>query len=279
MKKRFDAFEFDTTTGELRRDGEIVRLQAQPAQVLTVLVEHEGELVTREALRQAIWGADTFVDFDKGLNFAIAQVRAALGDSAEAPRFIRTFPKRGYQFAAPVAPQATDRSDSTERSSWRARVAAAALVIALLAAATTIAWIWNGRQTTNPAHTIAVTTFDNQTGLAEYDRYAQNVTDAVVAELTLSGSGRFSIIGNAAVLRVPRQRRDIVAIGQALGARYIVIGQVQRDESRVRILAHLIQLPEQKHVWVTRIDPAPDDPSSTVTDVAQRISKEFLSKL
>jgi len=278
MKKRFDVFEFDTATGELRRDGEIVRLQAQPAQVLTMLVEHAGEVVTREALRQAIWGADTFVDFDKGLNFAIAQVRAALGDSAEAPRFIRTFPKRGYQFAAPVAPQATERSDSAERRSWRAGVAATTLVIALVAVAA-VAWIWSGRQPANPTHIIAVTMFDNQTGLPEYDRYAQNVTDAVVAELTLSGSGRFSIIGNAAMLRVPRQRRDIAAIGQALGARYVVIGQVQRDGSRVRILAHLIQLPEQKHLWVTRIDPAPDDPSSTATEVAQRISSEFLSKL
>jgi DNA-binding winged helix-turn-helix (wHTH) protein/TolB-like protein len=275
MKKRFDGFEFDTATGELRRDGEIVRLQAQPAQVLTMLVEHAGEVVTREALRQAIWGADTFVDFDKGLNFAIAQVRAALGDSAEAPRFIRTFPKRGYQFAAPVAQQATERSDRAERRT----VFLTTFVVALAAAGAAVAWIWSGRQPTNPAHTIAVTMFDNQTGLPEYDRYAQNVTDAVVAELTLSGSGRFSIIGNAAMLRVPRQRRDIVAIGQALGARYIVIGQVQRDGSRVRILAHLIQLPEQKHLWVTRIDPAPDDPSSTVTDVAQRISTEFLSKL
>src|SRR5215475_4021978 len=145
MKKRFDVFEFDTATGELRRDGEIVRLQAQPAQVLTMLVEHAGEVVTREALRQAIWGADTFVDFDKGLNFAIAQVRAALGDSAEAPRFIRTFPKRGYQFAAPVAPQATERSDSAERRSWRASVAATTLVIALVAVAA-VAWIWSGRQ-------------------------------------------------------------------------------------------------------------------------------------
>ena len=73
MKKRFGAFEFDGATGELRRGGETVRLQAQPAQVLAILVEHAGDVVTREALRQAIWGGDTFVDFDKSLNFAIGR--------------------------------------------------------------------------------------------------------------------------------------------------------------------------------------------------------------
>ena len=104
MKKRFGRFEFDAVTRELRRDGEIVKLQSQPAQVLAVLIEHAGEVVTRDALRQAVWGEDTFVDFDKGLNFAIAQVRTALGDSADAPTYIRTFPKRGYQFIGNAAP-------------------------------------------------------------------------------------------------------------------------------------------------------------------------------
>ena len=99
----FGPFVFDPAARELRRDGEIVKLQSQPAQVLAVLIEHGGEIVTRDALRAAIWGDDTFVDFDKGLNFAIAQVRTALGDSADSPTFIRTFPKRGYQFIAPVA--------------------------------------------------------------------------------------------------------------------------------------------------------------------------------
>ena len=110
MKEIFGPFTFETTTRELRRDGEIVKLQSQPAQVLAVLIEHAGEIVTRDALRAAIWGDDTFVDFDKGLNFAIAQVRTALGDSADSPTYIRTFPKRGYQFIAAVESQRRSRS-------------------------------------------------------------------------------------------------------------------------------------------------------------------------
>src|SRR6059058_405947 len=99
---RFGLFELDPATGELRREGALLRLQPQPAAVLAFLVEHAGEVVTREALREAVWGGDTFVDFDRGLNFCIAQIRAALGDIADSPRFIRTLTKRGYQFIAPV---------------------------------------------------------------------------------------------------------------------------------------------------------------------------------
>src|SRR5438067_511426 len=103
---RFGVCDFDPTTRELRRDGFPVRLQAQPAQVLELLVREAGDLVSRESLRQAVWGTETFVDFDRGLNFCIAQIRSALGDSADSPRFIRTVPKKGYQFIAPVSSDA-----------------------------------------------------------------------------------------------------------------------------------------------------------------------------
>ncbi len=295
MKKTFGPFEFDATTRELRRDGEIVKLQSQPAQVLAVLIEHSGEVVTRDALRQAIWGDDTFVDFDKGLNFAIAQVRTALGDSADAPTYIRTFPKRGYQFVAKIGAQENSTSGTTSLARQSAECATAAVLpgpsrrakalrhfltaaalLVLTAAIGTFAW--SARRSSSPAHTIAVARFDNQTGLADYDRYAQDLTDAVVAELTASGAGRFAIIGNAAALRVPRDKRDLVAIGDALKARYIVLGQVQRDGERVRVLAHLIRLPEQTHLWVTRVEAAPSE-LSTPAGLAERISTEFLRKL
>src|SRR5690348_16384001 len=99
---RFGIFQFDAGARELRRDGRLVRLQSQPAQLLASLVEHAGEVVSRDDLRNTIWGTETFVDFERGLNFCIAQVRSALDDDATSPRFVRTIPKRGYQFIAPV---------------------------------------------------------------------------------------------------------------------------------------------------------------------------------
>jgi TolB-like protein/Flp pilus assembly protein TadD len=95
---RFGQFEMDEHAGELRKDGIKVRLQEQPLQILQILLEHPGEVVTREELRKRVWSTDTFVDFDHGINNAIKRLREALGDTAETPRFIETLPRRGYRF-------------------------------------------------------------------------------------------------------------------------------------------------------------------------------------
>src|SRR4029434_8674138 len=99
---RFGIFEIDLRAGELRRDGVKLKLQEQPFQLLCMLVEHSGEVVTREELRNRLWPADTFVDFDHSLNAAIRRLRDALGDTAENPRFVETVARRGYRFLAPV---------------------------------------------------------------------------------------------------------------------------------------------------------------------------------
>src|SRR5882672_2623745 len=100
---RFGLFEFDVSRRELRREGALIRLQPQPAQVLGCLLVKAGDVVSRDELREAVWGGETFVDFERGLNFCIAQIRSALGDDSASPRFVRTIPKRGYQFIAPVS--------------------------------------------------------------------------------------------------------------------------------------------------------------------------------
>src|SRR5580765_5908985 len=99
---RFGAFEVDRRSGELRKQGVRVKLRDQAFQVLLLLLERPGEVVTREELQSRLWSADTFVDFDRGLNKAVNRLREALGDSAESPRFIETLPKRGYRFIARV---------------------------------------------------------------------------------------------------------------------------------------------------------------------------------
>ena len=101
----FGLFDFDPSSGELRREGIGVRLQPQPARVLAQLLSRAGQVVSRHDLRTAIWSEGTHVDFERGLNFCIAQIRSALGDSSESPRFIETLPKRGYRFIAPVRSQ------------------------------------------------------------------------------------------------------------------------------------------------------------------------------
>jgi TolB-like protein len=241
-----------------------------------VLVEHAGELVTREQLRQAVWGPETFVDFDRGLNFCIAQIRAALGDSAESPRFVRTIPKQGYQFIAPLGAEAVSAIATpivTPRRSPKSYLLGAGLAVvvcALLALG-----ILMRPRTMN----IAVARFDNETGSAEMDGFADGLTDAVVADLTADAGARYGIIGNAAILRGPRSQRDLMAIGSSLKANYVVLGQVQRSSSHIRVLAHLIRLPEQTHLSVVRLDRDAADPLETESKIAQTIASEFSRRL
>src|SRR5690242_17131010 len=110
-KVRFGPFDVDLRSGELRKHGIRLKLQDQPFQLLALLLAHPGDLVTREELRQKLWPADTFVDFDTGLNSAVKKLRDALGDSAEEPRYIQTLPRRGYRFIGAV--ESLDRQSST----------------------------------------------------------------------------------------------------------------------------------------------------------------------
>ena len=257
---QFGRFAFDPDAGTLTRNGTSVRLPPQPARVLALLVARAGHVVSRDELRQQIWGTDTFVDFERGLNFCIAQIRSALGDSADSQRFVETLPKRGYRFIAPVthgaetpAPAAAPTvTPETRRSvSTRGVVVAALLVFAIGAGIAALAMRGNPP---GPIR-VAVVPFDNETGSTDYDRIAGGVADSTVARLATPERIRHvSVIGNAAVLRRPRGFRDLKTIGQELDAHYIVLAQVKREGERVRLIAHLIRVTDEAHVWAQTFD-------------------------
>jgi DNA-binding winged helix-turn-helix (wHTH) protein/TolB-like protein len=282
---RFASFEFDHATGELRRDGMLIRLQAQPAMVLSHLLAYAGEIVSREELRLAIWGEETFVDFERGLNVCIAQVRSALGDESTSPRFIRTVPRRGYQFIYPVEPISisTAPEQDTEPARrgfpWRTSLAAlAGMALVIFVVLGFPQWWRNFRSTSQPT-VVAVVPFDNETGDASVNRFCSALTDNVIEQLTASSQNNYVVIGNAAVLRAPRERRDLVQIAAALHAQFIILGQVQGSGSQTRILAHLIRMPEQSHVWVVRLEQPFDDLFTLESTAARDIATEFSSKL
>lgn len=271
-RAQFGLFEFDPESGELRRNGHPVHLQTQPAKVLAALIAARGELVTRAELREEVWSDGTSVDFDRGLNFAIAQVRTALGDSADSPTFIRTVPKRGYQFIAPIAfSDAEPAVAATVETRRRALLWWGLAGVGSAAAVAGGLRMWPGREPR-----IAVARFQNETGNPALDRFADAVTDLVVAGLTAQNAGRFGIIGNAAILRTPRNFQNIDEIASSLKVQYVILGQVQQDGARVRLLAHLIRFPEQTHLKVSRIEAIAEMSESAI---AQRIVEEFTRKL
>jgi Tol biopolymer transport system component/DNA-binding winged helix-turn-helix (wHTH) protein len=164
-KIRFGVFELDPAAGELRKQGVRIKLQAQPLQVLFLLLENPGNVISREQIRQALWPVDTYVDFDRSLNTAINKLREALGDSAQAPRFIETVPRRGYRFVAPV-----ERADKTTRktakiSSWLfpgITVASTALVAGALL------WQWRPAPDQRPAEPRPLTSYPGSESQASF---------------------------------------------------------------------------------------------------------------
>lgn len=189
--RRFGAFELDLRAGELRKNGFRIRLQEQPFQVLQVLLEHPGEVVTREELQTRIWPSDTFVDFEHGLNNAIKRLRETLGDSAERPRFIETRPRRGYRFIAPIDGkygEASSVSDvSTHHVSARRRFEIIALgLLAGTALTAVLAWTAFSRfrrpRLLRETDTIVVADFDNRTGDPVFDDTLKRALSAQIEQ-------------------------------------------------------------------------------------------------
>lgn len=260
-------------------------MQAQPARVLAHLISRAGEVVSREDLRQAIWGDETFVNFERGLNVCIAQVRSALSDDSISPRFIRTVPRQGYQFIAPVElltesiREPASQPVSARRIRWRT-VAFSCAALALIAIAVALGIRWRQAAASSQAPiNVAVVRFDNETGDPALSRLSDGLTDTLVEQLTRAGRDRFRVIGNASVLRLPRDQLDLGVIASTLHARFIVLGQVQRSGSQTRVLAHLIRMPDQTHVWVVRIDKPLDDALAFQSIVAQQVASEFSIRL
>jgi len=263
----FAVFEMDLRSGELRKHGFRIRLQRQPFEVLALLVERAGDVVTREELQQKLWPANTFVDFDHGLNKAINKIREALGDSAEAPRFVETVARRGYRFLADVrvSPPAGLASSGTAVAGpapvpavaapaatppvgghppWRWVLVASVLVV--LAAAGVV----RGVRSIPPApaiHSIAVLPLDSLSSDPSQDYFADGMTDELITEL-----GRISalrVISRTSVMSYKHTRKPLRDIARELGVDAVIEGTVLRSGDVVRITAQLIDGARDTHLW------------------------------
>ncbi len=236
---RFGLFTFDPQTRQLTRDGRPVPLEPQPIKALELFLSRPGEVITRDELRSVIWGADTHVDFDRGLAYVLSQIRTALQDSGSNPRFLQTLPRQGYKFIAPVDRPVVPPPPTRRR--W--------LTVGLTASAALAAYtLWRPR----PAR-LAVSIFDNETGQPDLDRWVQTLPDLVVAALTPLNPQKLAIIGNAAPLRQPRNIRRLKTLATEIDVDYILLGQLQNDAGGVRFITHLIRLPGETHLKANRL--------------------------
>jgi DNA-binding winged helix-turn-helix (wHTH) protein/TolB-like protein len=256
---RFGLFEFESSSGELRRSGRLVSLEPQPAKALTLLLSRAGDVVSREQLRDAIWGK-THVDVDRGLAYCISQVRSALGDSGDNPRFIQTVPRQGFKFIAPIgeatgaigAMGATAATGTTGAAGfWMIGIALA--VVGALAVGVFAFSMIDSSRTSSDRVLIAVSVFDNETGNAAYDRPVAGLSDVVVEHLTKVDPGRIGVIGNAAILRQPRNLRNLKAVADNVKADYVLLGQLQQGETGLRFITHFIRLKDEAHLKANRL--------------------------
>lgn len=248
MIQRFGVFEFDSDAGELCKNGRAVALEPQPAKALALLLARAGDVVSREDLRDAVWGPDTHVDFDRGIAYCLSQVRSALGDSGDNPRFVQTIPKKGFKFIAPVSTDAVSSTGSNRSRGSMGLVLAGGLFLVLVAG-----WFLMRPRADADRVVIAVSVFDNETGLPEHDRPVAGLSDLVVERLTKLDPGRIAVIGNAAVLRQPRNIRNLKAVADSVRADYVLLGQLQRGETGLRFITHFIRLRDEAHLKANRL--------------------------
>jgi TolB-like protein/DNA-binding winged helix-turn-helix (wHTH) protein/Tfp pilus assembly protein PilF len=288
---RFDAYELDLRTGELRRNGVSLGLQPQPAKVLAALASAAGEVVSRQELAERVWGTETFVDFEQGLNFAIRQIRHALEDDADHPRFVETLPKRGYRFIAPVqhvpqlpgpVPGAGIEASKSQLSSaglrtWRKawRVAAAAGAVVLVAVL--VAYLRSPRGSSvaaiGPIQSVAVLPFANLSSDPLQEYFSEGLTDEVITELARIGDLR--VISRTSVMGYKGTRKRMPEIGQELRVEAIVEGTVERVGDRVRIRAQLIRTATDEHLWAASYDRDVNDLLQLEADVASDVARQI----
>jgi len=239
---RFGEFELDEQTFELRKRGAPVRIQQQPARVLALLLSHQGRMVTRDQIRNTVWGQDTFVDFEQGLNFCIRQIRLALNDQAEKPLFIETLPRLGYRFVAP-----TEKIDTRETPPER-RLRIAVLPIEHL-------------------------------GEAGDDYFAAGLTYDMISALSRIDPARLRVTAGPRLLPSEVQGSQLERLRRELDLDYLFQGSVRRFAETIRISAQLHDLRDKSVLWCESYDRKSSDLLAVQEEVTMRVSQSLALEL
>lgn len=283
----FGPYEADLHSGELLKNGKRVRLQSQPFQLLTMLLERPGELVTREEICQKLWSADTFVDFDHSLGTALNKIREALDDSPSEPRFVETLPKRGYRFIGPVTvvgsveepslPLSSDSEthavDQHRRKAVTGKILGVCTAVAILASAL-LGWSWLHARTVG---SIAVLPLTNLSGDASQQFFADAVTDELTTNLAQIGSIR--VISHTSAVACSGTKKSAAEIARCLGVDALVEGSVARSGNRVRITTQLIGAASDSHLWAHTYDREIRDVLTVQGEMAREIAESISARL
>ncbi len=298
-KYTFGPYEVLTRTRELYNQGIKLKLRPQAFQVLLVLVEHAGDVVTREELSQMLWPAGTFVDFEHGLNTSVKELRRTLHDSASEPRYIETLPRVGYRMIVPITreqpastvspfaeppaisgpeipatiPAATNRRPS-RRMTWTLYAAVAVLVAS-------IAGYWQWRRAgsrTQPVESqvmLAVLPFENLTGNSSQEYLSDGLTEEMIAQFGRLDPRHFRVIARTSVMAYKHSPKRLDQIARELGAQYLLEGNLKTDSQNTRVSAQLIRVKDQAQTWAREYDRPSINLLTMQDEIARDISDEI----
>ncbi|MBE0711996.1 MAG: winged helix-turn-helix domain-containing protein [Candidatus Aminicenantes bacterium] len=238
---RFGEFEVDLQARRLFKQGAEIRLREQLFVVLSMLIEHAGEVVTREELQKKLWPGDIFVDFEINLNTLIARLREALGDSADHPRYIETLPKRGYRFLAKACKDAAGESPPRRRLR------------------------------------LIVLPFLNAGGDPAEDYFSDAMTDEIITALCQVAPDHLAVIARSTALHYKHSDKDVATIGRELDLDYAVEGTVRRGDDRVAMNIQLVHTADQTHVFAGKYDTEMRDLFGLQTSIAEDIASHIPS--
>ena len=308
---RFGIFEANPRSGELLKKGVRVPLQVKPFQLLIVLLQEQGQIVTRDEIRNRLWPEGTFVEFDDSLNSAVKKLRTALNDSAEHPRFFETVPKVGYRFVAPVSivgetaiamgpletpcldeasPTDYERQEPTTSGpsdretsysgavsipwSWLPIVSVVSLLLAIL----TLAIVYLRRPAAGlRVESIAVLPMENLSGDPQQQYFADGMTDELITELAKLSS--LSVISRTSAMQYRATRKSLPVIARELKVDAILEGSALRVGDRVRVSVQLVDAHNDRHVWAESYERETGDIVQLQRDIAEAIAGQIQIKL
>ena len=289
-RTKFGAFEANQRSGELVKNGRRVRLQEQPFQLLSALLERPGEVVTREELRTLLW-PQTVVDYDHGLNKAVSKIREALGDSAESPRFVETVARRGYRFLAdvtvmidgsparapdppPSEPQVAPLAPSVVR---RRHGLFASIGLIVLLAAALLASLSPWREMPRTIHSLAVLPLTDTSEVQSQDFFADGMTGELITELGKVDALR--VISRTSAMTYKGAHKSLATIAHELNVDAVIEGSVMRANGRVRITAQLIHASDDSRVWADSYEGDARDALTLQVRVARAVAGQVRATL